>query len=78
MSICVMSYCRFENMKRLREWLQDMAGMRIWPLSHNDPRIKGHQPRILTQQQWDAIERMRRERENEESGNDVEAQATND
>ena len=65
-------------MKRLREWLLDMVDMRIWPPTHNDPRIKGPQPCILTRQQWDAIERMRRERENEESGGDVVAQATDD
>ena len=65
-------------MNCLEEWLLGLAGMRIWPPTHNDPRIKGPQPRILTRQQWEAMERMRRERENEESGNDVEAQSTND
>lgn len=65
-------------MNCLEEWLLGLGGMRIWPPTHKDPRIKGPQPRILTRQQWEAMERMRRERENEESGNDVEAQSTND
>ncbi len=66
------------QMNRLTKWLIELDGMKIWPPTHNDPRIKGPQPRILTRRQWEAMEKMRRERENEESGNDVEAQATND
>ena len=49
-----------------KEWLLDLGGMKIWPPTHNDPRIKGPQPRILTRRQWEAMEKMRQERENEE------------
>ena len=52
--------------KPFREWLLNLCGYEIWPPTHNDPRIKGPQPRILTKRQWEAMEKMRQERENEE------------
>ena len=51
--------------KPFREWLLELAGFKIWPPTHNDPRIKGPQPRILTRRQWEAMETTRREREND-------------
>ena len=49
--------------RAFREWLLNICGYRIWPPTHNDPRIKGPQPRILTRRQWEAMEKMCRERE---------------
>jgi hypothetical protein len=63
-------------MNRFKEWLLELGGMKIWPPTHNDPRIKGPQPRILTKRQWEAMEKMHRERE--ESGIEVVAHVTND
>ena len=37
-----------------------MCGYEIWPPTHNDPRIKGPQPRIITRRQREAIEKLRR------------------
>ena len=54
-------------MNRLTEWLLGLAGMKIWPPTHNDPRIKGPPPRILTRRQWEAMEKAQREHG---SGND--------
>ena len=50
-------------MNRFKEWLIELGGMKIWPPTHNDPTIKGPQPRILTKRQWEAMENMRRENE---------------
>ena len=47
--------------KPFREWLLNLCGYEIWPPTHNNPLIKGPQPRILTRRQWKAIEKMRRE-----------------
>ena len=47
--------------KPFRERLLELAGFKIWPPTHNDPRIKGPQPRIITKRQWEAMEKMRRE-----------------
>ena len=63
-------------MNRVKEWLLELGGMKIWPPTHNDPRIKGPQPRILTKRQWEAMEKMHREKE--ESGIEVVAHVTND
>ena len=52
--------------KPFRERLLELAGFKIWPPTHNDPRIKGPQPRIITKRQWEAMEKMRQERENDE------------
>ena len=50
--------------KPFREWLLNLCGYEIWPPTHNDPRIKGPQPRIITRRQWEAMEKTRREWEN--------------
>ena len=50
-------------MSAFREWLLELCGYKIWPPMHNDPRIKGPQPRILTRRQWKAMEKMRQELE---------------
>ncbi|MBR4170513.1 MAG: hypothetical protein IKR48_02555 [Kiritimatiellae bacterium] len=61
-------------MNRLKEWLLGMAGMKIWPPTHDDPRIQGPQPRILTRRQHAAMEKMRRsEGVRDESTSDKEA-----
>jgi hypothetical protein len=49
--------------KPFREWLLNLCGYEIWPPTHNDPTIKGPPPRILTRRQWEAMEKIRRERE---------------
>lgn len=49
--------------KPFRERLLELAGFKIWPPTHNDPRIKGPQPRIFTKRQWEAMEKMRNETE---------------
>lgn len=41
--------------KPFREWLLNLCGYEIWPPTHNDPRIQGPQPRILTRRQWAAL-----------------------
>jgi len=52
-----------EHRKPFREWLLNVCGYEIWPPTHNDPTIKGPPPRILTRRQWEAMEKIRRERE---------------
>ena len=52
---------KYEIKKPFREWILELAGFKIWPPTHNDPSIKGPQPRILTKRQWEAMEKMRRE-----------------
>ena len=59
-----------------REWLLNLCGYEIWPPTHNDPTIKGPQPRIITKRQREAVEKMRRE--NEQTGSDVVAYAIKD
>ena len=54
---------RQQHIKPFREWLLSLCGYEIWPPTHNDPRIEGPQPRILTRRQWEAMEKIRRERE---------------
>ena len=46
------------NRKSLFEWLYGICGCKIWPATHNDPRIKGPAPRILTKEQVKAIEKF--------------------
>ena len=46
--------------KPFREWLLNLCGYEIWPPTHNDPRIKGPQPRILTRRQWVALKGIQR------------------
>ena len=49
-------------MNLFHETLLELCGCKIWPPTHDDPRVKGPQPRILTKQQWDAMEKMRKEK----------------
>ena len=41
-----------------REWLLNLCGYEIWPPTHNDPRIEGPQPRIITKRQREAMEKL--------------------
>jgi len=41
--------------KSFREWLLNLCGYEIWPPTHNDPTIKGPQPRIISKRQADAM-----------------------
>ncbi len=45
--------------KSLFEWVLGLLGYKIWPATHNDPRIKGPSPRIFTTEQAEAIEKSR-------------------
>lgn len=45
--------------KPFREWLLNLCGYEIWPPTHNDPRIQGPQPRIISKRQREAMEMMR-------------------
>ncbi len=47
--------------KPLREKLMNMCGMYWWPPRHNDPRIKGPQPRLVTREQYERLMKMREE-----------------
>ena len=51
--------------KPFREWLLNLCGYEIWPPTHNDPRIKGPPPRIISKRQREAMEKTCREREND-------------
>ena len=44
--------------KSFREWLLNLCGYEIWPPTHNDPTIKGPQPRIISKRQRKAMEKM--------------------
>ena len=46
--------------KSFGERLLNLCGYEIWPPTHNDPRIKGPQPRIITRRQREAMEKLRR------------------
>ena len=43
--------------KSLREWLLNLCGYEIWPPTHNDPRIQGPQPRIISKRQREAMQK---------------------
>ena len=47
--------------KSFREWMLNLCGYEIWPPTHNDPTIKGPQPRIISKRQRKAMEKMWRE-----------------
>ena len=49
---------RQQHGKPFREWLLNLCGYEIWPPTHNDPTIKGPQPRIITKRQADALRAM--------------------
>ena len=44
--------------KSFRERLLNLCGYEIWSPTHNDPTIKGPQPRIISKRQRKAMERM--------------------
>ena len=44
--------------KSFREWMLNLCGYEIWPPTHNDPTIKGPQPRIISKRQRKAMEKM--------------------
>ena len=44
--------------KPFREWLLNLCGYEIWPPTHNDPRIQGPQPRIISKRRREAIEKV--------------------
>ena len=47
--------------KSFREWMLNLCGYEIWPPTHNDPTIKGPQPRIISKRQADAMRAMAEE-----------------
>lgn len=47
--------------KPFSEKLMNLCGMYWWPPTHNDPRIKGPQPRLVTRQQYERLMKMREE-----------------
>ena len=51
----------FRDKKSFREWMLNLCGYEIWPPTHNDPTIKGPQPRIISKRQRNAMEKAQRE-----------------
>ena len=47
--------------KPLREKLMNMCGMYWWPPTHNDPRVKGPPPRLISREQYERLMKMREE-----------------
>lgn len=47
--------------KPLREKLMNLCGMYWWPPTHNDPRIKGPQPRLVSREQYEHLMKLREE-----------------
>lgn len=47
--------------KSLREKMLNLCGMYWWPPKHNDPFIKGPQPRLVTREQYERLMKMREE-----------------
>ena len=43
------------------EKLMSMCGMYWWPPAHNDPRIKGPQPRLVSREQYERLMKLRDE-----------------
>ena len=52
--------------KSFKDRLLNLFGYEIWPPTHNDPTIKGPPPRILSRRQREALEKMRREKEEDD------------
>ena len=48
---------------RLTEKLLELCGCKIWPPTHDDPTVKGPQPRILSRCQREAIGNCKKEDE---------------
>ena len=44
--------------KPLREKLMNMCGMYWWRPTHNDPRVKGPQPRLVSREQYERLMKM--------------------
>ena len=42
----------------LSEKILNLCGYEIWPPTHNDPRIKGPQPRIINKRQKEWLEQL--------------------
>lgn len=55
--------------KPLREHLLNLVGLYWWPPNHNDPRINGPQPRLITRAQYEALKKLQ---ENEDEDEDEE------
>ncbi len=51
-------HCTRKIRRSLFEWLLNLCGYKIWPETHNDPRIKGPSPHILTSEQVKEIEKI--------------------
>lgn len=47
--------------KSLREKMLNLCGMYWWPPKHNDPFIKGPQPRLVTREQYERLMKLRDE-----------------
>ena len=47
--------------KTYYEELLKVCGIEIWPQAHNDPTIKGPQPRIISKRLREALGKMKRE-----------------
>ena len=47
-------------MRSFSKWLLELCGLKIWPTTHDDLRVKGPPPRILTHRQWEAMDKMQR------------------
>ena len=44
--------------KSLREKMLNLCGMYWWPPKHNDPFIKGPQPRLVTREQYERLMKL--------------------
>lgn len=47
--------------KRFGEMLLNACGLYWWPPTHNDPKIKGPQPRIVTRKQYEQLMKLQKE-----------------
>lgn len=45
----------------LAKKILNLCGYKIWSPTHNDPHIKGPQPRIINKRQKDWLEKLQRE-----------------
>jgi len=59
---------RRQTKKPFREWLLNLCGYEIWPPTHNNPFIRGPQPRIITKRQRESMEKMRLEHDKMNEG----------
>ena len=50
-----------KNKKSFGEKLMNICGMYWWPPTHNDPRIKGPKPRLITREQYEALMKLKME-----------------